>query len=390
LAGAAGIAIENARLFEQVRLREATLTAMHEISTALRLGRADDETLQLVARHACDLVDADLATIVVPEPDSDSLLVHVAVGPLGAGMAGFAFPRETSVSGDVLQSGVAHVIDDARREPRYFQPPSDVGTVGPVVIIPLVSEGRPFGTLSVARSTGSKVFSGAEVDLMQSFAAQAGVVLELERGRQTIQRLDRLEDRERIARDLHDTVIQRLYATGLSLTGALRLIPEGTARQRVGSAIDELDTTIRQIRTVIFEVERPGDAAGVGVRSRVIDLAHEAGRALNFEPRVAFDGTVEASIGRTTAAEMLATLREALSNIARHAAAKSVDVEVAVTGDTLTLRVRDDGVGITAASARTGGHGIANMRSRAERLGGTMTFVSLPDEGTVLEWRVPI
>jgi signal transduction histidine kinase len=215
-------------------------------------------------------------------------------------------------------------------------------------------------------------------------------VLELDLSREDTMRLSRLEDQERIARDLHDSVIQRLFATGLSLHGAMRLAPDEALGRRIVTAIDELDATIRHIRTVIFGFELAPDEAAVTLRSRTLDLCAEATRSLGFEPQVTFDGPLDSAVPPPLAEEMLAVMREALSNIGRHARARHVAVELAADPDRLTLTVTDDGIGLAPAANGSGGHGLRNMKARAAHLGGTFDATTPDTGGTHLCWSVPI
>jgi signal transduction histidine kinase len=197
-----------------------------------------------------------------------------------------------------------------------------------------------------------------------------------------------VEDRERIARDLHDTVIQRLFATGLSLQGTARLVRSDAdaAVTRIDAAVDDLDLTVKHIRSAIFKLESTRATSG-GLRDRVLALGREAAGSLGFEPQCFFDGPVDYGVGSEVATELLATLREALSNVARHAHASRVDVEVVLT-DQLHLRVIDDGVGPPAAG-QPAGHGLRNMESRATRHAGRFELVAGVPVGTVLHWQVP-
>lgn len=196
------------------------------------------------------------------------------------------------------------------------------------------------------------------------------------------------EDRDRIARDLHDTVIQRLFATGMSLQGSARLVRTDPERaiDRIETAVNELDLTVRHIRTAIFGLEQ--QRMGVsGLRARLLALVYEAAGPLGFVPRVIFDGPVDTGLDERTGTELLGTLREALSNVAKHANATSVHVEVLVESH-VCLRVTDDGVG-SPADGTTRGNGLRNMAARAEKLGGHMTLEAGVASGTVLEWRAP-
>jgi signal transduction histidine kinase len=391
LASAAGFSIQNARLFAQVRQREATLAAIQEVAAALVAGTESRQSLELVARHARELVGGDLATIALPEADGETLVLDV-VDPMVGALAGQRFPRAGSVSGDVMSNGGMVVLDDASLDHRDQQPQVRAGDIGPAVFIALMGEGEPLGTLSVARAAGAPAFTRTEQELVASFAAQACVVLGHDRGRQQLQRLAMLEDQERIARDLHDTVIQRLFAIGLTLQGTARLLTDPVARERMESVVEELDITVRHIRTVIFGVEHSRPDRTDGVRARVLHVTREAEGALGFEPSVTFGGALDTVVSDGVAHELVAVVREALSNVAKHAHARRVEIELVVDATNCVLRVSDDGVGIDANRPRRGGLGLSNMGARAQRLGGRLNVERAPgsEAGTVLEWCVPI
>jgi two-component system sensor histidine kinase DevS len=391
LASAAAVAIDNARLFDRARHREAALAAMQDIASALVMGRSRREGLELVARHARTLLQADMATIVLPRPGKLSLAIEIADGQLLDETSGDEFPLAGSVSGEVLAGGEMVVLENASRDHRVRQPQVKSGRIGPAVWTALTSEGRPFGTLAVCRAIGQPPFSSAELELVRSFADQASVILEHDRAQRDRRRLETLEGQERIARDLHDSVIQRLFATGISLDGSTRLISEPAVRERVASAVEDLDVTIRHIRTVIFGLQEPHSQGGGQVRAALLDLAREASRILGFEPQVTFDGPIDALVEGAVAEEVLAVLREALSNAARHSHAGRVEISVTARDGVLVLRVSDDGGGMDAAAApHAGGDGLRNMRGRAERLDGHLTVGAGQPCGTVLEWTVPL
>jgi signal transduction histidine kinase len=249
-----------------------------------------------------------------------------------------------------------------------------------------------FGNLYLADKTTAEVFTDVDEELVVGLAAAAGVAIENARLHARVQELALLEDRDRIARDLHDSIVQRVFATGLSLQGAARMIhgdPDAAVR-RVTAAVDELDLTVQHIRSAIFGLESAPRRAAGGLRQRVLDLAAEAAGMLGFEPAVLFEGDVDAAARELVAADLLAVLREALSNVARHARAGRVDVVVAVEageGDELVLRVIDDGVGPPAGSSR--GHGLDNMAARADKRGGSFAIGPGVTRGTELTWRVP-
>jgi GAF domain-containing protein len=391
LASAAAVAIDNARLLEQSHRREATLAAMNEVAGALLGGVGRAESLHLVAHHARELVRADVATIARPDPDGKTLVIDVADGDLADGLNGRRFPTAGTVSGTVLRTGETVVVDDASKDHRVGQPQVRAGDVGPALWVPLVTRGLPFGTLSVARSRQGTPFSPLEIDLVRSFAAQASVILEHDQARQSLQRVSDLERNEQMARDLHDTVIQRLFAIGMSLQASLGIVAEPVVRDRIARSVDDLDVTIRQIRTVIFGLEESPAGLAPGLRIRTLELTRESAGLLGFEPGVAFSGAVDTLVPDAIVTEVLATLREALANVARHAAASTVNIDLSVDQGRLCLEVADNGVGIKLTRPElTSGHGLTNMRARAQRLGGGFEAEAPADGGTRLRWQVSI
>ncbi|MCB1016779.1 MAG: GAF domain-containing protein, partial [Acidimicrobiales bacterium] len=386
LAGAAAIAIENARLHTETRRRQDTLVAFEGVARTLLGGADRDELLGEVARRARDLAGADLAAIVVPTGDRDELRVELAVGAGADALLATTFARGTSVSGHVLATGDRVAVDDLAEDPRTgpFQARGDLGAA---VFVPFEADDAPFGTLVVARRRGRPRFAAFERDIVSSFAGQVSLVLHHERQRSRLRDLAILEDRDRIARDLHDTVIQGVFATSLTLQGAARLVDEPTARARLDDAVDRLDEIVRHIRTVIFGIESPrrGDD---GMRLRALAVSQEAARALGAEPRVTFEGAVDTLVVDALADDLVAALREALSNVARHARASTTDVTVSADETAVVLVVRDDGVGIGPHPRR--GQGTRNLEERAARHGGTVEVGPGPAGGTQVTWRAPL
>jgi len=247
-----------------------------------------------------------------------------------------------------------------------------------------------FGMLYLTEKAGEESgaeFSQDDEELVNALARAAGIAIDNARLHARVRELAVVEDRERIARDLHDTVIQRLFATGLALQAMVRLTSPEVAT-RVLAAIDDVDDTIRQIRTTIFALEGP--MTGEGLRDSLIDLVSEMTSTLGFAPSINFAGPIDSEATPETGEHLLATLREALSNVARHAGATAVQVSVVVDGDGVSLRISDNGQGFPDHAKRPGkGRGLGNMQQRAESLGGSFTAVHGPGGGTILTWRVP-
>ncbi|MFE5337305.1 GAF domain-containing protein [Isoptericola sp. NPDC056573] len=402
-ATAASFAVENARLYEETRLRERWLRADDEIARRLLSGEDPDSVLDLVAAEAISVAAADTAGIAVPvddDPDRElpTLVVRSAVGIRAESLRGQVLTPPRSFSAMAFVDGRPVVTADATTDDRADVALHPDGTLGPVAAFPLVGRGRRArGVLVVGRVRGADPFPTVVVEALGAFANQAAVALELAERRADAARLAVVRDRDRIARDLHDLAVQRLYATGLSLQTVDRrlaapgpLAPEETRETagRVGAAIDQIDETIDLIRTTIRGLRDPGGDLPhrVGTRSLLLAEADAATHALGFAPTVRFEGPIDAQVPSTVAAHLVAVLRESLSNAARHARATRVRVGLRADGD-LVLTVVDDGVGIATDAPRSG---LANLSRRAAELGGS--FEARPGRagGTALRWRVPL
>jgi signal transduction histidine kinase len=275
-------------------------------------------------------------------------------------------------------------LADAQEEARRSGAPSRV-PLGPVLIVPLGVGASARGVLSVASVPGNAAFGEPVRRLLETFAVQAAIGLELAERRRDVERLVVLEDRDRIAKDLHDTVIQRLFAIAMMLMSALKITQKRDVKDRVERAVDDLDDTIRQIRSTIFALQASPDDEQT-LRYRLYGVIDGAAESLGFAPAVRLDGLLDTAVDDVTGEHLVAVLREALSNVARHAQATRVDVSV-VAGSDLRLRVVDDGVGIPEGGRRSG---LGNMAARAEGLGGEFDARPGDEGGTILEWRVPI
>jgi signal transduction histidine kinase len=386
LAAAAGVAIDNAKLYEEGRRQQRWLRASSEVTRRLLSGDPPDEVLALVTQQALELSGADLVALALPTRDRQQLVIQHAAGAGAPEAIGLVLPVSASVSGEVLTSGEAVVLEDFGHDERVAGAAREHMPLGPAIILPLGAPGDVRGVFTVGRDTGAMPLAPEAVEMVQTFAAQAGIALELAEHREDAERLAIFTDRDRIARDLHDLVIQRLYATGMSLQGAMPLLTRPEATTRVSSAVDALDETIREIRSAIFSLQSRGDAKHHGLRARVLEVVDEMTAALGFAPSLRLVGPLDEGVPADAGEQMLSALREALSNAARHAAAVRVDVTVAV-GDQLVLRVRDDGSGMGQVTRRSG---LANLAERAADLGGELMIGPAQGGGTQLEWRVPV
>lgn len=365
---------------------EQRLSAVNELTQALLGGEATADILAATARHARELVDARASWIVGrTDGDADDRPVTVVAGD-GAGadkMIGTTFAAGDTAAGQAMAEGRVLLLEqggDALWD-GGATPDLDLGAV---LLAPMATSDRRFGTLVVARTSHGPRFEPSEVALVELFAASAAVALKLGEARDDLEQFSLMAEHDRIARDLHDTVIQRLFATGMSLQGALSML-SGSARERVAQAVDDLDATITEIRTTIFGLRHASDDPS-SLRARLLALTTEASGQLGFHPRLAFDGPVDIVIGADIADQLVPVLREALSNVARHASARSVDVVLSAAGDTV-LTVLDDGVG--PSDGPTAGHGLRNMSDRARAFGGTCFLTRRATGGSRLEWRVP-
>jgi two-component system, NarL family, sensor histidine kinase DevS len=386
LAAAAGVAVGNARLYEEARRQQQWLRASSEVTQRL-LSEADpDDVLTLVIGWALEMSGTDLVVLALPTGNGTQLVIEHAVGEGSAEALGLVLPVTRSVSGMVLASGKPLSVEDFSADERVAPVAREHLGLGPAVVVPLGAPGNVRGILTAGRRRGSMPLTPPAVEMLVSFAAQAGIGLELAARRKDAQRLAVFEDRDRIARDLHDLVIQRLYATGMSLESLAARLGDSDNGRRVSSAVDALDQTIKEIRAAIFALHSRPAAPDAGLRAQILEVSDQATVALGFAPALRMSGRLDGGIPAEVAEHLLGALREALSNAARHAEASKVDVTVEA-GQDLVLLVRDDGVGLKETARRSG---LANLADRAALLGGTMRAGPAEDGGTELEWRVPL
>jgi signal transduction histidine kinase len=385
LAAAAGVAIENARLYEEARRRQRWLQASAEVTRRLLSGTPPSEVVELVTQQVLEMSGADLATLALPEGERRELVIRHAAGEDAADTLGLLLPR-ASLSAEVLATGEPVTVEDFSQDERVARVARERMQLGPAVIFPLGARGNVRGVLTVGRRPGAMPLTHAATEMVGSFAAQAGVALELADARRDAEQVTMLQDRERIARDLHDLVIQRLYATGMSLQGALPLIVRPEVADRVTRAVDAMDDTIGEIRSAIFALQSRHDLKQPALSERILDVASEMTGPLGFAPSLSLSTGLDDQVPAEVADQALHVLREALSNAARHADASRVDVRVQAGSD-LVVVVSDDGVGLGDSTRRSG---LANLAERAGQLGGTLQVGPAGDRGTELRWQVPL
>jgi signal transduction histidine kinase len=385
LGAAAGVAIGNARLYEEARRQQHWLRASAEVTHRLLSGADASEVLALVTGQALEMSGADLVVLALPAGGGTQLVIEHAVGEGSEEAVGLVLPVTASASGIVLNSGTPLSVDDFSADERVAPAARERLRLGPAVVFPLGAPGNVWGILTAGRRPGSMPIAPAAVEMLISFAAQAGVGLELAAHRRDAERLAVYEDRDRIARDLHDLVIQRLYATGMSLEGVSARLGDSDNGRRVSGAVDALDETIKEIRSAIFSLHSRGGADDTGLRAQIVDVVDQATGALGFAPALRISGLLD-GLTDEVGKHLLSVLREALSNAARHASASKVDVTVEA-GVELALMVRDNGTGIKKTGHRSG---LANLAERAKMLGGALHIGPAEGGGTTLEWRVPL
>ncbi|GHG88512.1 GAF domain-containing sensor histidine kinase [Streptomyces lanatus] len=382
LAVAAGVAIDNARLYEESRLRERWLRATAEITHRLMSGSEQGEVLGLIADRAREITGAALAVVAMPMRDTGSLGVELAIGPGAETLRGLVLPADAGLIGEAFSTAAPVTTADVSAS----DPPRFAG-LGPAAAVPVgTGDGGVRGVVLLVREAGRTVFTHKEIEPLLGFAAQAAVAMELAERRQDAEEVAVLKDRDRIARDLHDLAIQRLFATGMTLQSAGRFIEHPEASERVVRAVDDLDETIKIIRSTIFGLRSREGAAGAGLRARVVRVAGEAAPVLGFAPSVRMEGLVDTRVPREIADHVIAVLSEALTNIARHAHADRADIALTTDPHRIRLTVSDNGVGIPADGRRSG---LRNMAERAHQLGGELELTSPPGQGTTLVWQVP-
>ena len=354
------------------------------------LAVAADLDLTVVLRHlvesAVELVDARYGALGVLDETGTKLAQFINVG-FDHGMVEEIghLPEGHGILGLLIVEPRPLRLPDLNEHPDSYGFPPGHPPMTSFLGVPIRIRNEVFGNLYLTDKTTSDAFTDIDEELIVALAAAAAIAIENARLHARVGELALLEDRERIARDLHDTVIQRLFATGLSLQGAARLAQRPEVAARIQSAINDLDETVKQIRSAIFELQTTR-VLGHGLRDDVLSLVGDAARPLGFDPHGVFDGPVDAAVDERVSQHLLATLREALSNVARHAHASRVDIRLFVDTDVL-LEVTDDGVGLGAPSRS--GRGLTNMTSRAKALGGECRVEPAPEGGARVSWRVP-
>jgi signal transduction histidine kinase len=389
LAGAAGVGIDNARLYRQASSRNSWHEATAEI-TGLLLGDGDlesREALHLIARRAKEVAGGHLGAVLLR--DGDQLVTEAIDCPGLEWLVGTRTPVDQSPISQVISRRESVVIDDLAeliRDQGRMPVTPPVEQLGRAVVVPMRAGVQNDGGILVVAAHRDTVLAGGDesTDLIASFANQATLALDRVQAQQDRATLAVLEDRDRIARELHDLVIQRLFATGLHLQGMHRMVSAG-AQERIRRAVQDIDATIEDLRAAIFELHKDPDRTSL--REDVEKVVDEYVDTLGYVPRVELRGPLDSVVPANVRPQLLATVREGLSNVTKHAAASRVDVQIVVLGREVVARITDDGVGISWNGRESG---LGNLRSRAGAVGGSVQIQRVQPSGTELEFRAPL
>ncbi|WP_307841534.1 sensor histidine kinase [Streptomyces endocoffeicus] len=388
LAAAAGVAIDNARLYDDARRRQRWLAASNELTRSLLSGTEPTAVLESFTATLREMAGADLVTLAIPVGDSGELVIEAASGTRAEDARGLLLGAAT-LAAKVFASGETITSDAVSADPRASGGSAAVVELGPAFLVPLGTRDHVRGVLQVANVPGGPVLTDAVIDMVIGYGNQAALALEVAEHRQDADRMLVLNDRDRIARDLHDLVIQRLFAGALTLQSTLgRLADRPQVGARVQRVVDDLDDTIKVIRSTIYSLGEQERSRSEGLRARLVAAMERAAEALGFAPALRMTGLLDTNVPAGHAEHMLAVAGEALSNAARHAQATAVDVSVDVTDTALRLKVADNGHGLDPAVTRRSG--LANLQQRAEELGGSFSLRPNEPGGTVVEWAAPL
>ncbi len=387
LATQAGVAIANATLYEEVRSRERWLDALRDITDKMLSGADEATLLESIAEHARDLAGAEAATIITGGDAPGQLVVVAAVGARASEVLGQLIPLDGSISGAVMKSGQSMRFEDVSSDRRAYQPIMRLGRYGPAFFGPLRVPGGVSGTLMVANLKGGQHFDESKVRLVETFADQASVAIQYGRAQAELRRLGLMDERERIAKELHDGIVQSLFAVGMGLQGTALMASSPETSRRIEGAVEELDRVIRDLRNYIFGL-RPGILADRQLDQALRVLADEMKTRSNIAVDLEVDVAVAAALS-SRSSEIVQLTREALSNVERHSQATRVTVGLSRRGSKARLTVEDNGVGFDPDGGSVGS-GIGNMRGRASTLGGNLAVTSRPGKGTKLRIDFPI
>jgi PAS domain S-box-containing protein len=385
-AAAGGFTVASVRDITERKRQDDRLRALLEVAQSILEGRDDEAVLRLVASRARSLVEADLATVSVS--DGEAFVVRTAEGRQARPVQGLRIPLGGTLTGSVASSGQPVVLPGSSPEPAPADPMLDAAGVGPALMVPLVSGERRLGALTIANQPGGREFGQPDLRLLELFAAQAAVAIDYARARDELQRLAVLADRERIGRELHDGAIQALFAVGMGLQGMAMSTDDASLRGRLEATVAQIDEVIRDLRNYIFGL-RPGLAADRHLDDALQELAEQLEQQHGVACAVDVDPALASRLsGR--AADLVQLTREALSNVGRHAAARTCRISLRPAPGTAVLEIEDDGRGFLPRSDHGAGWGLRNLEERAGAIGGALEIASVPGEGTTVRLTIPL
>ncbi|MET0828851.1 MAG: GAF domain-containing protein [Microbacterium sp.] len=380
LAATAGIAIENARLYDIAKTRETWNATIADVMSAM-LDVAGENVLDVLAERVAALIDAELVAVATPHGEGE-LILSAVHGASAEQLRGRVYAAAGTLTARALATRQAVSVEGQPAAEKFEWQPG----LGPTVAIPLFAGDEPLGVLTVSRQTNGASFTAADLEMAFAFAAQASIALEIVRGRDVRRRWETSRDRARIARDLHDHVIQKLFGAGLALQ-SVSAIADAPISTAIEAQIDLIDETIKDIRTIVFALGS-GDRHGPKrLRDRLLDVASDVADSWPTPPRISFAGPLDSLVSADLADDLVAVLRELLTNVVKHAHANVVEVSVAIVDDQVGLTVEDDGVGVPDSAPRSG---LKNVVERAALRGGRCDVVSRPNGGTRVQWWAPI
>ena len=384
----AGVAIEDARLHEQAAGGQRWQQASAEITEMLLAPNSGSDPLQVIVEKVCQLAAADLCTLVLPSENSEEFEIAVASGSAAAALRGKTYPAKNSMVRLAVETGRGIRVAAVHHQHRFEVHLSAVAEIGPVMAVPLSGHHGSQGALMVGRRIGQRAFTRADLELAEAFARHASIARDLANARADQRRLVLLKERARIARDLHDHVIQRLFAAGLTLQSVAAKQANTELTERLDTVVGSLNDTIRQIRTSIFQLHN-SDAGLSGVRSIVVEILDQITPALGFMPMTRFSGPLDTVVAAAELDATAAVVREAVTNVAKHAQATELDVGLSVDSNRLSVTVTDNGIGLKSGdNGRLSG--LDNLKRRAEIFGGTITLTDNQPHGTQLIWTIPL
>lgn len=377
LAAAAGVAIENARLFDDTARRQRWLESSMEVAGALLDVEDLDHAVQGVSRRALELSNANLAAVIKPWGTDSELEWGAVVGNARAAIDDAGLAAAVDLAAGVAESGKPLVAEGSEVFAHEL--------IRQILFVPFGHGGQDRGALLLARSAGTEGFHAVDLEMAPVYCSYASLALQVARSHRLREELLVFTDRDRIARDLHDVVIQRLFAAGLSLQGLRRFLPLGGAQEKVGHITSELDDTISALRSTIYSLNEARTQDSLSVR--LVRVVQEGTGSLPSAPRVELVGPIDTAVPPEVADQALAVLTEGVSNAVRHADADSVWVTAGVANGEFELVVEDDGKGIGPTTRRSG---LKNVQERAAALGGAFEVGPGDDGGTRLRWSVPL